>query len=203
MPKQILAFCGKKESGKSTAARILTETLGFIEISFAEPLKEACRAIFGLDDDQLYGNKKECMDPRWNATPREILQRFGTDVMRSYSNLIVPISDPADIWLLIMRRQIEEAPEDAKIVISDCRFANEADLVRCMGGCVIEIRRSSLMASADTHVSEQMDFTPDFEIDNDKSLSYLSAAVILAADVCAPKERPFTPDPMTLESLLY
>ena len=38
--KIIIAFSGKKQSGKDTAAKIFTQNYGFTKVSFAEPLKK-------------------------------------------------------------------------------------------------------------------------------------------------------------------
>ena len=78
----IIAFCGLKTSGKTAASEYLVREYGFKRLSFAGPLKESCRLIFQLSDEQVYGSEKEVHDPRWDMTPRKILQLFGTEVGR-------------------------------------------------------------------------------------------------------------------------
>jgi len=35
--------------------------------------------MFDLDNEQLYGTKKNIIDIRWNLSPRQIFQRLGTE----------------------------------------------------------------------------------------------------------------------------
>ena len=57
----------------------------------------------------------------------------GTEVCRQHFH--------EDIWIMSLERQLSQLPETAKIVITDCRFENEAAMIRSMGGIVIHIRR--------------------------------------------------------------
>lgn len=53
--------------GKDTIADYLVAEHGFHKTSFATSLKEGIgRGVFGLNDDQLYGDKKEVVDDFWN-----------------------------------------------------------------------------------------------------------------------------------------
>ena len=70
----LIACCGKKQVGKNTFA---DECKGFIQYAFAKPLKDTCKVLFLLSDEQLYGNLKEIQDKRWGKSPREIMQQFG------------------------------------------------------------------------------------------------------------------------------
>ena len=135
----IIAFCGLKTSGKTTAAEYLTHR-GFKRESFASPLKEAAKIIFQLDDAQVYGDKKEVLDPRWDKTPRSILQLLGTEVGRSIDD---------EVWIKNMQSRLENAQ---LVVIDDCRFPNEAEAVKKMGGVVVGIKRPGL--TIDDHPSE-------------------------------------------------
>ena len=51
-----------------------------------------------------------------------------------------------------------------KLVITDCRFENEAKWTREQGGVVIEIRRPGIVAN--DHVSNKGVANPEFVIDN-------------------------------------
>lgn len=67
MSNTIVGIAGKARSGKDTVAKYLIEEYGFKSISFATALKEGLgRRVFGLTDDQLYGDKKEVVDEFWN-----------------------------------------------------------------------------------------------------------------------------------------
>lgn len=128
---KLIAFCGFKGSGKSTASRYM-EKYGFKTRALAAPLKEACQTIFKLSDEQVYtGEGKETYDPRWEMTPRRILQQFGTEVGRSFSE---------SVWIKSLQYHIEESGHN-KWTIDDLRFPNEAAAVRNMGGVVVGVRR--------------------------------------------------------------
>lgn len=51
----VLGLFGQLGSGKSTAARLLVEQHGFVERSFATPLKRLVGQLFDLPDATLYG----------------------------------------------------------------------------------------------------------------------------------------------------
>ena len=171
---KIIAFCGEKGSGKSTAAEALETYLGgILRRSFASPLKESCGALFGLTDAQLYGDEKEIVDPRYGRTPREILQGVGTFYRETYG---------ADFWVQALARRIE----GPIAVIDDCRYPNEAAWIRERGGLVIGIRRPGV-GGADGHASERLmrehwEEMIDLEIVNDGDLRELRRAVIEAAE---------------------
>lgn len=142
----IVAFTGKKGAGKDTAARILKDLMikkwGKKEVTedvrhfaFADPLKQACEIIFMLEHHQLHDPLgKENPDPRWgNKSARELMQLFGTEVTRNI--------DP-DTFCKNMRYRIEESPPYYVILITDCRFENEAKLVHELGGKIVQITRA-------------------------------------------------------------
>jgi hypothetical protein len=75
MRKMIIGLAGRAGAGKSTAARILREELGFTVLPFAEPLKRMALAM-GLTEQQAYGDAKEL--------PFEVpLARIDRDVART------------------------------------------------------------------------------------------------------------------------
>ena len=66
----IIGLGFKARSGKDTVADYLIENYGFKRLAFADALKEGCRHIFELNDEQLYGELKEVEDDYWGVTPR-------------------------------------------------------------------------------------------------------------------------------------
>ena len=44
-------------------------------------MKEAIKPLFLLDDEQLYGAKKDVVDSRWGVTPRQIMRYVGVDTL--------------------------------------------------------------------------------------------------------------------------
>ena len=156
----IIGLCGKKQSGKSTVAKYLLEA-GFQELSWAYPLKEIVgRQLFGLNDDQLYGSEaaKEAVIPDWGYSPRQILQLVGTECFRKV------IRD--DFWVVLGRRKLQGyAAAGMNVVISDCRFPNEMEAIKSVGGSTVRIVREG-QVSVDTHPSENSlnDYVADYTI---------------------------------------
>jgi hypothetical protein len=119
--------------GKDTVANYMVEKYGFKKLSFADPLKQACAAIFHLNKEQLYGNLKEVIDPFWNATPRYILQKVGTDCLRNVYD--------KDVWVRSTECLINQNPT-VDFVIPDCRFLNEVSAIKRWGGRLLRVTRS-------------------------------------------------------------
>lgn len=146
----VLALTGCSHSGKSTVASILVQKHGFEEYTLAAPLKNACSIVFDLDPINFEQQElKEIMDIRWKMTPRTMMQTLGTECIR---NKIA-----ADHWINLLRLKLEKLPQDARVVISDIRFDNEAEFVRNkLNAILIRIDRHSALCSLDTrrHSSE-------------------------------------------------
>ncbi len=168
----IIGLTGKKGSGKDSLG-LAMENVGYIPIAFAENLKEAAKLIYGLKDEQVYGDikAKETVDERWGMTPREIMQKLGTEVARN----IHP-----ETWVRSCMMQVDDSGKEMnkvlKWVITDCRFPNEAKAIRDRGGLVVKIIRPE----ADTgfreeHASEtEIDkINPDIVVYNDGELRNL------------------------------
>ena len=142
----LIAFTGAAGSGKDTAAAVLIAEEGYEKLSFAGTLKDAVAAIFGWPREMLEGATpasrewRERPDEWWsdalerNITPRKMLQEWGTDVGRN--------SFHPDIWILSVQRQILANPHK-KYVITDCRFENEARVLKALGVRLICIQRAS------------------------------------------------------------
>ena len=141
--KKIVGICGLIGHGKDTAAGFLIEE-GFERISFAGVLKDACANIFSWDRILLEGNTpesrvwRETVDEWWAArldiphfTPRFALQNVGTDVLRTHFH--------PDIWVAACERQVAMA--EKSVVISDCRFFNELQAIRRLGGTTAVVWR--------------------------------------------------------------
>ena len=141
--KKIVGICGLIGHGKDTAAGFLIEE-GFERISFAGVLKDACANIFSWDRILLEGNTpesrvwRETVDDWWAArldiphfTPRFALQNVGTDVLRTHFH--------PDIWVAACERQVTMS--EKSVVISDCRFFNELQAIKRLGGTTTVVWR--------------------------------------------------------------
>lgn len=171
----LIGILGYKFSGKDTTADHLVKNYNFKKIAFAQPLKDACRILFNFDEDQLYGNKKEVIDQRWNVTPRTVFQYIGTEMFRNGINEIIPdIGNNFWVNLAILNyKNIIKDDKEQNVVISDVRFNNEVDAIHKEGGIIIKITRLNLVSN-DTHSSENInDIKYDYEIINDGTLENL------------------------------
>jgi hypothetical protein len=124
----IIGLGGKAGSGKSTAAKYLKD-LGYQEMAFADPLKEAAGAIFGFDWAQLNGDLKETVDRRLQKSPRFVLQALG-DACRG----IWP-----EVFIAALRRRLYTF--SGPVVVTDVRFGNEAQSLNYLGATMIRIDR--------------------------------------------------------------
>ncbi|WNA15915.1 putative deoxynucleoside monophosphate kinase [Xanthomonas phage XaC1] len=142
MERKIIAINGTIGSGKDTFAKTFI-TNGFTRMSFAETLKDAVAAIFGWDREMLEGSTeesrkiRESVDEFWSAelgyeiTPRYVLQHLGTDILREY------FCD--DLWILSLKRKLLQTK--GNVIITDCRFPNEVEMLRKMNATIIEVQR--------------------------------------------------------------
>lgn len=137
----LIGLIGRKQSGKDTFADYLVSHYGFEKHAFAGPVKEVCRVMFQLTMEQLEDpQQKEKVDERWGLSPRQMMQKVGTDMVRHMWG--------EDFWLKNMDLRLC----GGDVVISDVRFPNEAQYIRDRGGVLVRIVRSG--GVLDTHISE-------------------------------------------------
>ena len=153
--KIIIAICGFKRSGKDTLADHLVAKHGFKKASIATPLKQACKQLFALSDEQVDGDEKDICDVRWGVSPRQILQYFGTEMMQIAIQPLLP-GIRRGFWV---KRLIHEILNDAandKWVIPDLRFLHEIDMLKDAfpNITVINVKRPGKNGVLDMHVSE-------------------------------------------------
>jgi hypothetical protein len=143
----IIGWAYKQLSGKSTACYYLEKKYGFKEDSFAHSLKTGIGShVFGLTHEQLHDQKaKATVDLFWNMTPREILQRAGTEAMRNTFD--------KDIWIKTLQKRLQSDPKKM-YAISDVRYKNEAEAIKSWGGKVIRIDRDYMDKPSSNHISE-------------------------------------------------
>jgi hypothetical protein len=163
----LIGLVGNKGVGKDTFADYLVKYYNFQKTHFADPLKEALRHIFDLSDNQLYGSEKEIFDKRWNKTPRELFQLFGTEIMRNTMSPLLGLADT--IWVYRFTLWYEaNKNNDKNIVCCDVRFENEAFEIKKLGGILIRIDDRN--EKHDSHISECLidKIKVDYTIQNTK-----------------------------------
>jgi hypothetical protein len=171
----IIGLSGYARSGKDTVAEHLVLNHGFIQKSFAVPMKEAMYILNPIvSNDSVgvfryrglvdaYGLDKVKED---YPEVRRLLQVFGTEVGRDMFGL--------NFWVDLVLKDLKSG----NTVISDVRFKNEADSIKSAGGQVWRINRNGVGPVTD-HSSETDldDYKFNHIIDNDFSLLDLNNVV--------------------------
>jgi hypothetical protein len=158
-----IALLGEMGHGKSTVAEYLCKCHNYIEYAFADSLKHGISIIFSLLHEQLYGNLKHDIDPRWKVTPRYLMQRIGTDLFRNniskYLQNITNVHE--NIWISNFQCWIKRHIS-YPVVISDCRFKDEFNLLSNLNFKLIHIQRTiSNKNQLTTHESEHLSKSVD------------------------------------------
>jgi|688.fasta_scaffold253408_2 hypothetical protein len=143
----IIGICGLQSSGKDTVGDYLINNHGFKKLSFAEVLKDILSILFSWDRKKLEGLTfedrlwREKPDLWWSKelniqefSPRYAMQFIGTDLFREHFK--------NDIWVIILKKRILELSQTTNLVITDCRFPNEINMLRNCGAKIIHIYRS-------------------------------------------------------------
>ena len=151
----VIGLTGAAGSGQDTVRGML-EAHGYIGIAFADPMRSMLAELLehaGLPEAWLTDRqRKEESIPWLGLSYRppasrpcwEMAQTLGTEWGRAQH---------PDFWLRIASMRMGSYGEDARFVISDVRFANEAKLVRELGGVIWRIQRPGIEAVR-PHVSE-------------------------------------------------
>jgi dephospho-CoA kinase len=125
---KIIVLCGRIGSGKSTIANYLN-IKGYISLSFAECLKEICSILTDINIDILKGETEENIklreikkDKIFNMTGRQWLEKIGMMFRNNFDN---------DFWVKILENKlIKYINNNQNIVITDCRFENEYNMLK-------------------------------------------------------------------------
>jgi len=171
----IILLCGRKRVGKDTVADYLCEIYDFVKYSLADPMKKACKEIFMLDEDQLWGEGKDIIESRLGILPRRLLQVFGTELFQYdiYNHIpeLVDKIPQKTLWVWRFKEWYKNN-KDNDIVISDGRFVHELEAIGEMGGFSIAIRRKEVEdLNKSDHLSEneieKMFETVNYTLHND------------------------------------
>ena len=163
----ILGFAGAARSGKDTVGAYFVKEYMFKHCSFAKPLKEACKVMFGLSDEQI-ANKETIIEP-WGLSPRQMYQKVGIEMRRTI--------DP-NIWLKNVEIEVNKCP-GFSFVITDVRFSNEALWIHNRGGKVIKVVRNQELIKDSHHITER-GLTPeeiDYTLINNGTINDLHNAI--------------------------
>lgn len=181
----IVALTGLKGSGKDTAAGAFPEAPIY---GFADELKRIARDVYGLTVEQ-------CEDPtekersfaasidmdaymlelrrqtglelvgrsKTARSPRELMQFLGTEYVR----YVAP-----DYWIDAMIRKLSQS---RLCFVRDCRYLNEAEAIRKIGGKIVRIERACAAGPCSLHPSEteQLSIQVDATVINDCTIPQL------------------------------
>ena len=114
-----------------------------------------------------------------DITPRFIMQNWGTELIRGHFH--------PDMWIAAVERKIFNL-QGHNIVITDCRFLNEIEMLKRLGGKLIWVKRGNLpewydnyittgIPPTDVHNSEYLWVRNSFDliIENDGDINDLCA----------------------------
>ena len=187
----IIGFCGRLQSGKTTLAKICEE-YGYERIYFALPLKQLVGQLFHMTVEEIDKLKNvdgnytlQDMDMKYLSdetnipldiikktlstknfsfkNTREIMQFIGTDIIRAYNS---------DWHVNKVKEMISPVK---KYVIDDIRFQNELNLIKELNGSLWYVSRPKL-DNVSNHISETSIKWQDIDnvITNDCSLECLT-----------------------------
>lgn len=167
---KIIAFSGRKQSGKSTAGEYVQQLMYSINpkinvctYSFADPLKKICVDLLGLTPQQCWGSdedKNSLTELLWQNMPgytgnlsgqmtaREVMEYVGTKMFRKMKD---------KIWVEATLNEIKKDNADIALLL-DNRFPNEVDPILDIGGYVVRLTRNPFNSITE----------PEIALDSDK-----------------------------------
>lgn len=177
----IIGFGYSAQVGKSTACDFLAKFYGFTSLAFADPLKQAAKTIYGLSEEQVNGKLKNEIDLFWQETPRQILQKVGTNGIRN--------GHRQDVWVKALERKLRQ-DLDNNWAISDVRFPDEAEMIKSMNGYVVKIsgtfpeKQIIVSSNHESEIALDSYNNWDYIIENDRSLKdFYNKIEILYGDI--------------------
>ena len=150
---KIIGLSGKRGVGKTTLADYLSAAHKFVQVSFADSLRDIAKTLFPFD-------LKDLSDPRvkerpygvYDWTPREFLINLG-EFMRYHDK---------NYWLT---KGLSRCSANETYVFDDVRYVNEADCIRSTGyGYIVRINRYE----KDNPYGKNLDIPSESQLDDYK-----------------------------------
>lgn len=191
---EIIGLSGYARSGKDEAAKVLVEEYGFIQVAFADKLREVLYAlnplVTVLETETIAVGSLLLAQPGKQEVTRGIQRVYVQDVIDKHTwngyketiykdeirRLLQRLGTEAGrqaLWDTIwIDAAFAKIPDDAKVVVSDARFFNEFDAVRDRGGIIWRIEREGVGPVSDHPSETEAPSYPHFErvIRNDGTL---------------------------------
>jgi len=162
---KLLGLTGPAAAGKDYTFETLAALYkGVYRVSLADELRFEIQSVLNDGRDMAVLWHKPYPEPvRW------ILQHYGTEYRRA--------GDP-DYWVNKAEETILGFTDDEVVVVTDIRFANEADMIWRNSGIVAEVRADEMIRRRrlggplpPSHTSEEIDFPVDAVIRNNDQLA--------------------------------
>lgn len=200
-----IGLTGLAGAGKDSAADTLCTHAGFTKLAFADALRSEVAHAFQLGGHSHVLTDREhkerqlnmlalryCNDPAFvdlvadlehervsspylakTHSPRQILQWWGTEYRRAQQ---------PNYWSTKVAMQVARlrADDQFRVVITDCRFANEATAVRTMGGEIWQVTRPGQAIVEGGHASQTdgSKLQPDATLVNGSDINGLRHSVL-------------------------
>jgi len=154
----MIGISGRARSGKDTVGEYLRNNHGFVTYAFADPIKKAASEMFGIPLNYFYeDNLKETVIQDWGFSPRQIIQKLGTEAGREIFRDDIWIKRAEVEWdnfTFHNKKSIEKNMSYYNgMAFTDVRFENEASMIRNNGGIIMHIKKDNV-AHVSHHKSE-------------------------------------------------
>lgn len=178
---KVIAICGRRTSGKTTAAKYIVEQHRYMRMRFADRLKRMLRDGLGIPEEYIDGYKKnEPCEELCGQTARHAMMMLGTEWGR---DLIHP-----DIWVRALYRDMKQLINYKgcrRFVIDDLRFLSEEVWLRSLSVqsdlpievSIIKIIRDGVEISDHQSEREVDRIKEDWEVFNNSSVDSLNRSL--------------------------
>jgi hypothetical protein len=138
---QFVGLSGYARSGKDTVAAFLVAKYGYRQIAFADRLRDFVVALYPSIAEIVNDAGGDWEKAKEDPEVRRMLQGVGVAARTHIDQ---------NVWVAA---ELVPVGKDERIVVSDMRFANEADAIAARGGTLLRIERPGTKP-INNHVSE-------------------------------------------------
>jgi hypothetical protein len=172
----IIGLVGRSRVGKDTVASFFDGTHQVRRL--AQPVKDACKILYGWSDVEVESAAKEERDPKWDLTPRMAMVHL-TQAMRQCngSNFFT--------------KRFFETWDGGPVVIPDVRFHDDVKEIHRRGGITIKITREGAPDHAFEFGIDSLCTT--YQVENNGTIEELRAKIFN----CLGRELAFGSKPAT------
>ena len=131
---KIIGLVARSRSGKDTVANYIIskyEKYEFINRKLAGPIKNAVKALYGLDDTHLETDLKDIKIDKYGCSPRDIMIKITQSIMELSGT---------DFFT---NRLYDSIVKNEITIISDVRYNHDIERIRINNGIIIKIERNS------------------------------------------------------------